>query len=509
MSVCLDLTAITPELFDAVICMDNSPAFAAFREEIEAIIEDFNETGKLPIATKINASDLTAKSENTLKNMHKAFLIWSYSEEKKNGKDPDCCCHTLGKLFFKSQQQRITALNGGETRFDTRNARALIESYKNVLNTDEAVFTEVKDYFRGYVYGYFFNYLKEITIMKKYAEMLVYLGVMSGKVTATVSEQQKILPKMALLLPNDRFKYINGFVPTELTLDIVYDRINFGTMSAEEAATVKQRIKDYILANWKTDREDNVELISDDVTASFSSTYFAEYVSVAAFSEDLYNKSFSGTRIFLDCDRDDTGDYSAAKIAELTGNKCSLDHNIFYNSNREACLDTGIHGEEQCYAYPIIFLDGDDYCYSIVYEEFIYPVLDRDIFVPANIPSGTFPFADELFATNQIRTAAGITDTTITVRRDRLAVLEQLKRLAADTIMSDRDREMLMLEQILCLVSGNCDAEKYRRMVVENVFNSEIYGIYMRYRAELLAGGNLMNFETKKALLDRFNKASI
>ena len=43
MSVRFDLTAIAPELMDAVIYMDNSPAYAAFKEEIEAILADFNE----------------------------------------------------------------------------------------------------------------------------------------------------------------------------------------------------------------------------------------------------------------------------------------------------------------------------------------------------------------------------------------------------------------------------------------------------------------------------------
>ena len=54
MSVRFDLTAITPQLMDAVIYMDNSPSYAAFKEEIEAILSDFNATGHLSSSWKIN-----------------------------------------------------------------------------------------------------------------------------------------------------------------------------------------------------------------------------------------------------------------------------------------------------------------------------------------------------------------------------------------------------------------------------------------------------------------------
>lgn len=64
MSVRFDLTAITPQLMDAVIYMDNSPSYAAFKEEIEAILSDFNATGHLSSSWKINEQELTEKSED-------------------------------------------------------------------------------------------------------------------------------------------------------------------------------------------------------------------------------------------------------------------------------------------------------------------------------------------------------------------------------------------------------------------------------------------------------------
>ena len=509
MSVRLDLTTIAPELMDAVIYMDNSPAYAAFKEEIEAILADFNATGHLSSSWKVDEKELTAKSEDTLKNMHRAYLIWSFSEEKKNGADPDCSCHTMGKLFFKSHAEAIKAVNGGEETVAPKNAVNVIEGFKAQINSDPSLFESVKDFFKKYVYGYFFNFLSEAKIMKKYAEMLAYLGVMSNKIPTSVSEQQKILPKMAILLTNDRFKYLNGFVPKSLMLDIIFDRIEFATLSEKETALVKERIVTFITKKYRTDKEDDIELLSDDVTASFASDYFAKYINVPEFCEGLYRKCASGVRTFLDCDRDDTGDYSAAKLTELTSAKCSIDYNSFYTTEKAPCNDTSLGGTELCWKYPIIFKDASDYFFAPVYEELVYPVLDKDIYKvvsEGDIPYGIFPFADEAFRTNAIRTAAGISDTSLSVRKDRLAVLEQLVRLSSDSSASPRDRKMLMLEQTLCLVSGNCSEAKYKALITENVFGTDLYEEYIRYRMDLLVGSALTSLEAKKVLLDEVNK---
>jgi len=509
MSVRLDLTTIAPELMDAVIYMDNSPAYAAFKEEIEAILADFNATGHLSSSWTVNEKELTEKSEDTLKNMHRAYLVWSFSEEKKNGADLDCCCHTMGKLFYKSHAEIIKAVNGGNETVAPKNAVNVIEGFKAQINSDPALFDSVKDFFKKYIYGYFFNFLSEAKIMKKYAEMLAYLGVMSNKIPTSVSEQQKILPKMAPLLANDRFKYINGYVPKELMLDIVFDRIEFATLSAEETALVKERIVTFITNKYRTDKEDDIELLSDDVTASFASDYFASYTNVPEFCKGLYLKCASGIRTFLDCDRDDTGDYNAAKLTQLTSDKCQIDYNSFYTTEKEPCNDTSLGGTELCWKYPIIFRDESDFWYAPVYEELIYPVLDKDIYkvVPeGEIPYGIFPFADEAFKTNAIRTAAGISDSSISVRKDRLAVLEQLKKLSSDTISTPRDRKMLMLEQTLCLVSGNCSEAMYGALFTENVMGTDLYEQYIRYRMDLLVDSALTSLEAKKVLLDEINK---
>lgn len=506
MSVRFDLTAITPELMDAVICMDGSPAYAAFKEEIEAILRDFNEKGNFAGGLQIDEKDLTAKSEDTLKNMHRAFLIWSFAEERKNGADPDCSCMTLTRLFFKSQENTVTALNNDMDTVSCSDAKELIYSFKSEIKSNAAVYESVKEFFKGYVYGYFFNYINEAVIMKKYAEMLAYLGIMSNKIPASVSEQQKILPKMALLLSNDRFKYLNGFVPMSLMLDIVYNRIDFASLSDSETALLLDKISDYIVTRYKTDKEDDIDLLSVDVTASFASDFFGEYVSVPEFAQGLYLKTSSGVRTFLDCDRDDTGDYGAAKLAELINWKCAADHGEFYSSDRDVCNDTSLGGNEMCYKYPLVFKDGGDFWFAPVYEELIYPALDRDMYIPADIPMGMFPFADEAFKTNAVRAAGGISNSAVTIRKDRAAVLEQLVRLSGQTDISERDKKCLCLEQVLCLVSGNCSEAKYRAVFTENVLGSELYETYIRYRMDLLINAAVTGLEAKKVLLDEINR---
>lgn len=506
MSVRFDLTAIGPELMDAVIYMDNSPAYAAFKDEIEAILRQFNETKHLSSHWTVDEADLTANAEETLKNMQRGFLLWSNYEEKQNGIDIDCSCNTMGKLFIKSQFDTIVALNGGSETVAASDALTLINSFKDKINSDEALYASVKEYFKNYVYGYFFNYLKEAEIMKNYAEMLAYLGVVSNIIPTSIAQQQKAVSKMAPLLLNNRFKYVYGFVPADIMLNIVYERIEFAGMSEDEVVLVKTRIKEFIYKKYRTDNEEGVELLSDDVTASFASDFFGNYINVPAFSKDLYRKTANGVRTFLDCDRDDTGDYSASKISDLASAKCAVDHNTFFTTERAACNDTALAGEELCWKYPIIFKDENDYWFAEVYEEHIYPVLDDNMFVAADIPSGTFAFADNAFKTNSIRAVAGIADNTVTVRRDRLDVLEKLKAISADSSLSARDRKMQMLEQTLCLMSSNCSESKYKALISENVFGTDLYEEYIRYRADLLVMRALENQDTKKKLLDDFNK---
>ena len=46
MSVKLNITAAGAEILDSIVFMDKSPALAAFKEEIEKILADFNKNKK-------------------------------------------------------------------------------------------------------------------------------------------------------------------------------------------------------------------------------------------------------------------------------------------------------------------------------------------------------------------------------------------------------------------------------------------------------------------------------
>ncbi|MBQ4363925.1 MAG: hypothetical protein II782_07980 [Oscillospiraceae bacterium] len=502
MSLKFDITVIAPQLMDAVIYMDNSPAYDAFREEIEAILDDFNKNKTISHHWTVDPADLTARSEDTLKNMQRAFLIWSYSETKDETGEKNV--HSLGKLFFKSQADTVIALNGGSSFIEFDRIQAVIDLFKEKVNSDSTVYESIKAFFKGYVYGYFFNYLEERTIMKKYAEMLAYLGVMSNIVSTSTSEKQKVLPKMALLLPIDRFKYLNGFVPFDLTLEIICDRIEFGTITEEEKADIIDDISSFIRSNYQLEEEDGLELVSDVVTSDFATAYF-RYVNVHDFSDELYHNTFSGIRTFLDCDRDDTGDYSAAKINSLIDDKLGKGYISYYVSTREPVVDTALGGDFLGYNYPIIARDEKCYYYAAYYSKYVYAYLDENIYTTEDVPAGDFPFFDNALRTNAIRAAGNISDTTVTVRRDRLAVLEQIRRIQADNTPANI-KKMLLLEQYMCLVSGNMNEAKYSSLITENIFGSDLYEEYIRYRMNILVSNALTGLDAKKVLLDEINK---
>lgn len=498
----LEITAAAPEFMDAVIYMDDSPAYTAFREEIEAILDDYNATNHLSHHWQVDPQDLTAKSEDTMKNMQRAFLIWTYSDNKSKGKDN--IVHAYIKLFMKSELDTLISLNGGSEFIDADKIPDLKQRYLDEINTNSGSFERIKEFFKGYIYGYFFNFLEESAIMGRYAEMVAYLGVMSNIVSTTVSQKQKTVPKMAPLLQIDRFRYINGFIPFELITEIIYDRVELATASENEQFVVKSKIADFIRTNYTTDSTEGEELVSDNVTVDFTSRFFS-YVSSSELSKDIYRNTFSGVRTFLDCDRDDTGDYNASKINSLICEKLIPAYDSYYDNMGSDKNDTSLGGSYSGYRFPVILKSDGDMYFSTAYEEFVYHALDSSVYVEASVPTGIFRFADEALCTNAIRTYAGIESDSITVRRDRLAVAEQISRLASDSI-PEKTKKMLLLEQYLCLVSSNMNEAKYKALVTEHFLGTDLYEEYIRYRMDILANESLTSLESKKTLLDEINR---
>lgn len=504
MSAKLDLTAIAPQLADAVIYMDGSPAYEAFKEEIEAILADLNSSGHLPAQWNLDPADLTARSEETLKNMQRAYLIWTFHEQQGSPDDENSVA-SLYKLFYRSQKDTLTSLNGSE-RIDAVSVGGFIDEFKQKISSDSSVYESLKKFFKDYVYGYFFNFLTEQTIMKNYAEMLAYLGVISNIVSTSVSEQQKVLPKMAPLVQNDRFKYIYGFVPMDTMLNIIFNRIYLDSLSADEQEYIKSDITSYIRSKYKTESEDGVERVADNAAAEFASEYFS-YTDSYNMASDLYNRYFSGVRTFLDCDRDDTGDYDTVKITTVIDEKLTQGFEPFYSANRGTEPNISVGGDNNGFKYPIIFKDTDGFCFASVYTPFVYNALESGIYAESDVPTGMFPFIDDALASDPIKMESGMTSAP-TIRRDRLAVAEQIKRIDSDKIPKDV-KKMLLLEQYLCLASSNMSAEAYDSMLSDNLFGTNLYEEYIRYRMNILAEQALRDRSTKKSLLDSINGITI
>ena len=128
MSVVFDLTVIGPELLDAVIFMEKSPAYAAFKEEVEKILADFNKTSKFGQNVEIDVKNLVEASTEAVKNMHRAYLIWTFHEDMTSGaKNPQY--NTFLKLFFKGQEKYIIAANGGKKTIDAKEAADVKDKY--------------------------------------------------------------------------------------------------------------------------------------------------------------------------------------------------------------------------------------------------------------------------------------------------------------------------------------------------------------------------------------------
>ncbi|MBR4224235.1 MAG: hypothetical protein IKR73_05445, partial [Oscillospiraceae bacterium] len=359
---------------------------------------------------------------------------------------------------------------------------------------------------KGYVYGYFFNYIAEAHIMANYAEMLAYLGVMSGLIETTVSQRQRAVQKMAPLMPNDRFKYIYGTIPASMMFDIIYDRVSLDHLSAGEQQTVKDDIASFIRAEFPTETEDGEERVSDIVPSQFASKYFS-YIEAADVANDLYDRYFTGVRVFLDCDREDTGVATAAYINGVIDDRLLPSYYDYYSIDRAEAADTSVGSSDDVLRYPIIFKDSC-FVYAKIFDGYVYEKLRTTVYNEYPLPTGLFKFADEGLSSDPIRRTWSKSDSYIAVRADRLAVAEQIKRIASDNMPAEV-KSMLLLEQYLCLLSSSMSADEYKECFEKNVYGTDLYERYIRYRMNILAEQSLENDTKRKSLLDSINAITL
>jgi hypothetical protein len=510
MDVSLDLTVLVAEILDAVIFMDKSPAYAAFKEEIEKILSDFNKTKRFGEATEIDVKALVDDSSGTVANMHRAFLIWDFNEEYSKTNPRDSQYHTYLKLFYKSQEKHLVALNGGKRSVNSGAVASLKEKFVEAVNSTPEIWSGLKDFFSGYVYGYFFNYLTEQTIMRDYADFLVCLGIMSDKVSSSASTKQKIMPKMGLLLNNDRFRYIGGEVPLQVMLGIVRNRFFGAFLEPEEETAFLNAIEDYMTENYPYHAADG--LIADNVTETIMSKLASEYIRAADFAADLHKNTFDGVRTFLDGEKNDMGEYTVETVTRLVSEKCAANYDKFFLSGREPIIETGLQAECKGYKYPLVISDGDAYYFADIYKILLYPACDGNIYVNVeekDLPLRLFPFADGALKRNIVRILGGIESEGYSVRTDKRDVLVEINSLPASKNLSEDDKKMMALEKLMYAISGNMDAVSYQKLLHEQVFTTQLFDDYIRYRFESVFSKGMKTLDAKKKLLNELNALSV
>ena len=506
MSVVFDLTVTGPEILDAVIFMEKSPAYAAFKEEIGKILADFNKNSKFGANVEIDVNGLIESSSDVVRNMQRAFLIWTFYEDLRSGaKNPRY--NTYLKLFFKGQEKRLVSLNGGSKSIAPENAAELREKYVEEIGKDPDLFNSLKEFFAGYVYGYFFNYLNEQTVMKDYAEFLVCLGIISNKISTPDSAKQKILPKMAMLLNNDRFKYISGEIPLDVMMEQIYFRFSFTELTKDENEIIRSSLKKYVIDEYFYNEAD--DLILDDVLADAMSRFNKSYICSTSFAENLYENTYDGTRTFLDGDKDDVGEFDVEKLTSITAEKCSVNHDKYYSSGREPILEFALSADMKGYKYPLTFNDDGTYWFADVYKVILAPACDKAIYIEVNeedLPLRMFPFAEKALDTNIIRTLGDLDTKGFSIRSDKRNYMVEMNALPASKTLSEEDKKMQALEKLLYIISGNMDTNSYKELIEENVFGTKLNEDYIRYRMDCIFAKGMKSLEAKKNLLDELNK---
>jgi hypothetical protein len=499
MGATFDITVIGAELLDNVVYMENSPAYLAFSEEIIKILSDFNKTNLFSF--EIDTADLIEHSKDTLHSMQRAFLQWTFYEH-----ETDKNYHSYLKLFCKSQEKYIAAANGGLKKIAVADIPDVKKRYLDNLVSNPEAFTSVKDFFAGYIYGYFFNYISEQVIMREYAELLVCIGIMSQKIKGSGNAAMKILPRMGKLLDNDRFKYISGELPLSLIMDIIADRFNLTGLSDPEVEKIRAEIQNIITAEY--DYNINDDLIKDSVLCDVFDKLGKQFVSAPDFAGGIFRTCFEGVRTFTDGDREDFGIYSPEYLTGLINIKCDDNFDGFYADDNPFSPDYTLSGNFKGFQYPLIVKSSGIYQFSEIFLYALFPALHSQIYVPveeADLPFTMFPFIESVLRTDAVRGIGGIADQSCMIRLDKQPILAEITAIMADLKIQDRDRKMTVLERILSVVSGNMDVAGFNTFVSDNVFNTKLFENYIRFRLEAIIQTGLANRDTKKGLLDKIN----
>jgi hypothetical protein len=474
-------------------------AYSAFSEEIVKILSDFNKQNLFGL--QIDVADLAERSKDTLLNMHRAFLYWTFAEA-----DPAFPYQNYLKLFCNKQEKYILAANGGSYKVNAADIAGVKDRYIARITEDTECYTAAKDFFAGYIYGYYFNYLTEQTVMRDYAEFLVCLGIMSNAIQTDDKARMRILPRMSKLLENDRFKYISGELPLTVVENIVCGRFNLERMAQNEQSEIKSFISRYIAAKFEYNKADG--LIRDSVITDIGSMLGKQFIAAPDFAKSVFKNCFSGTRTFLEGDSEDFGIYTASELNKLFDARCRANFDPFYTAEATGKPDYALSGGNKGFTIPIICKTNETFYFSELYFRILFEAIHEDIYTSveeSDLPLLYFPFAEDALRSDVVSGIGGIPSNGYVIRADKKQYIVRMKDIAMNGGLSDRERRMQLLECLLHVISGNNDAESYEAFINETVFSTDLFEEYIGYRADKLLQNGLKNKAAKKALLDKFN----
>lgn len=528
MSVKFDITAVVPELMDEIIFMDDSPALEAFESELTDIIAGMAEKGDYSdILAGADISALLNDYKNAVTNLQRSYLLWSeYEAKEPSGKrwglDPAQRINYC-KIFYKAFGVVLVSLNGKETSVEAGKAAELKQKFMGMIVNGGDLYNKLRDFFRGYIYGWLFNYMTEQKLMPEYAEFIVSLAVVSDKIAASPQQKADIVRNLKMMLTKGRFKYINGYVPLNVMTSAVADRYELSAVSGEDRDIVIASVSKRICELCEYNSEDNT--VPYNVTSDFMTKANSEYITCDAFAEREYENAFGGERTFFDGVHEDKGGMTVKMVAEAAEASCTALSDEYYSSAHVSAAETGLKGEVKGYLYPLAYKDGNSFLFSFAAEYIIMDNCDKALYTrvdAADVPVKSFLFLkDELKSTyfymevrklladgENIRIPAS---RQLCIRNDKEPLLREIS-LVDDYLKdsSEDDRRMNKIDKVLYLISGNSNAEHYEAALAEHFFGSKLFDSYIKFRTRTLSdSAERAGVDSQKKLVAQLNAITL
>ena len=524
MSVKFDITAVVPELLDEIIFMDDSPALEAFEGELTDIIADMAEKGDYSdILAGADISALISDYKNAVINLQRSYLLWSeYEAKEPSGKrwglDPAQRINYC-KIFYKAFGVVLLSLNGKSNSVEVGRIAELKQKFIGMIVHGGDLYNKLRDFFRGYIYGWMFNYMTEQKLMPEYAEFIVSLAVVSDKLAASPEKKADIVRSLKMMLTKGRFKHINGYVPLDVVTSAVADRFELSSVSGEDRdiviASVSKRIRELCEYN----SEENTVIYN--VTADFMTKANSEYIACDAFAEREFENAFGGERTFFDGVHEDKGGMTVKMVAEAAEASCAALSDEYYTSEHIPAEETGLKGGVKGYLYPLAYKDGNSFLFSFAAEYVIMDNCDKALYTrvdAADVPVKSFMFLkDELRSTyfymevRKLLSDGGSIKIPVSrqlcIRNDKEPLLREIS-LVDDYLKdsSEEDRRMNKIDKVLYLVSGNSNAEHYEAALAEHFFGSKLFDSYIKFRMRTLSdNAERAGVDSQKKLIAQLN----